>query len=241
MLATSIALLSTQDCVHHSKTVWAAREHWRAQHPSNTFFTLGASPYDVDRSMRDYALYYERAAVYNLYLADRFAQLYKALATALHTLTDLAIAFPTTLAYPGFHIWLADGIPTDDNPAHKHVDRHYLGYQWPVKEPLELEQISFTLCLRKPSLGAGLTVWDITADDLARAYESGAITDAAQLDEAAKAVRCDRYLYEDGTLTVHSGKYLHQVTPVSHTLPDDERITLQGHGVKVGQQLELFW
>jgi hypothetical protein len=40
---------------------------------------------------------------------------------------------------------------------------------------------------------------------------------------------------------VHSGLVLHQIGATDSPGPDDLRITLQGHGLVLGDELVLYW
>lgn len=47
--------------------------------------------------------------------------------------------------------------------------------------------------------------------------------------------------YESGEMVIHSGHTLHQVAPSPRVDPDDERLTLQGHGVWRDRRRLLYW
>jgi hypothetical protein len=42
-------------------------------------------------------------------------------------------------------------------------------------------------------------------------------------------------------MMLHSGHILHQIAPVAETDPEDERITLQGHGLYCAGTWFLYW
>lgn len=49
------------------------------------------------------------------------------------------------------------------------------------------------------------------------------------------------YPYQVGQLIIHSGHTIHQAAPGKNLQPDDERITLQGHGIFSQGSWQLYW
>ena len=85
-----------------------------------------------------------------------------------------------------------------------------------------------------PAKGRGLKTWDIRYDEYVK----------LDADRKAKlrAVRIKEYHpYTLGQMVLHSGFQLHQVAPTPECGPGDERITLQGHGIKRDGVWQLYW
>ena len=79
----------------------------------------------------------------------------------------------------------------------------------------ENDPISFTATVRLPQDGGGLQ------------YKEG--------DE-------EFYLaYKVGEMVVHDGCIMHKIAPLKAFHENDERVTMQGHGVKIDGQYVLFW
>jgi len=79
----------------------------------------------------------------------------------------------------------------------------------------ENDPISFTATVRLPKDGGGLQ------------YKEG--------DE-------EFYLaYKVGEIVVHDGSIMHKIAPFKAFHEDDQRVTMQGHGVKIDDQYVLFW
>ena len=47
--------------------------------------------------------------------------------------------------------------------------------------------------------------------------------------------------YRIGGLVLHSGHKVHQIAPANDGQRGDERITLQGHGIRCGGVWNLYW
>ena len=47
--------------------------------------------------------------------------------------------------------------------------------------------------------------------------------------------------YTPGVLMLHSGHTLHQIAAVDKAYPDDERITLQAHGLHCDGGWTIYW
>ena len=47
--------------------------------------------------------------------------------------------------------------------------------------------------------------------------------------------------YRCGELVIHSGLMFHQIAEWKEIIPDDKRITLQGHGLRHGDGWIIYW
>ena len=234
-----LPILDERACADTAAAVHAARRSWvpRQAEPCR-FFTLGRASYldDIDRSWPEYD-YLTQAARDNALLRDRFGALHDAVLDALRRrlgpcrLTD-------SYALPGFHIFLAHGIPKDD-AASVHFDLQYQRLGLSPKEVSEIEHtLSFTLPIRLPRAGGGLNVWSITHQEYVAAKREGKV-DAVK--EMARDELKAHVPYKIGEMVVHGGAILHQITGVASIEADDERISLQGHGMRRNGVWELYW
>ena len=85
-----------------------------------------------------------------------------------------------------------------------------------------------------PRHGGGLRTWDVSNDE--RRARSDKLP-----DELTHGRPLTHHAYERGHMALHSGHLLHQIAPGVDLQPDDQRITLQGHGVRTGGVWRLYW
>jgi len=141
----------------------------------------------------------------------------------------LRVRFAQDLALPGFHIWIGASIPHAAGGS-IHFDLQYLRV---LDRPAYADAtgtVSFTLPVQLPQSGSGLNVWpDIT-------YPT-----ATDLVAAASTTPPAVVAYRPGVAVVHSGHVLHQIGTTDSPAADDLRITLQGHGLVIGDELLLYW
>lgn len=119
----------------------------------------------------------------------------------------------------------------------RHFDVQYSKLQLPIGT-ITSDPISFTLSLKLPASGSGLYMWSFTASDLERAYISGR---ASSVEEYADRRSRAYYSYLVGELFVHQGLWLHRLSSPGVILPDDERITLQGHALRTERGWFVYW
>ena len=116
-----------------------------------------------------------------------------------------------------------------------HCDTAHCVVDWGSREGMDLEHpISITVSIVLPRAGAGLNYWDF-----------GLERTQGMPQEDMRQLLLDsekRYHpYRLGGMTIHSGLRYHQMAAMHDMLPDDERITLQGHGVLANGVWQLFW
>jgi hypothetical protein len=63
----------------------------------------------------------------------------------------------------------------------------------------------------------------------------------APVEEIAQSRTRTFHPYTPGVLMLHSGHTLHQIAAVDQVYPDDERITLQGHGLYCDGAWTIYW
>ena len=227
----NINVLSTAECEQVQHDVMALRLRWMDRHPTLPFHTLGAASY-LD-AVGESPAYARLAREYNPLLKAHFTWLYDRVASALANALGAPTAHAEPLGLPGFHIFLSD--KAFEQPlASVHYDLQYLLHDWSSHEADLGDPISFTLAIALPRHGGGLRTWDVSNDER-RAY-------ADKLpEELAHSRPVTHHAYERGHMALHSGHLLHQIAPAVDLLPDDRRITLQGHGVRVGGIWRLYW
>jgi hypothetical protein len=231
---TRIALLDQAACDAIVDEVLAHRSQWVRRIPSAEFYTLGAASY-----LDDGAQYDELAARMNPILRDRFGALYAALRAAIERVTGERVRYCDAKALPGFHVWGVPGIPTAGD-ASLHFDLQYERLHWPAHASIDFTRpLSFTLPVRLPRLGGGLSVWDTTHDRVQAFYMRTGFL--GTIDDIASLLVERREAYACGELVVHSGHLLHRIAPVAEVHSDDVRMTLQGHALFVDGAWQLYW
>jgi hypothetical protein len=227
-----IPLLDASACDAITDAVLAQRELWTRRTPGAEFYTFGAASYLDERSRYD-----ELASARNSVLRDQFAALYDAVAHALERHLAAPVRYAAGKALPGFHVWGVPGIPLGPD-ASLHFDLQYERLHWPEgRDPVE--PLSFTLPVRLPRLGGGLSVWDLTRDRVDAFYARTGFCHG--IDELARLTTERFERYTCGEMVVHSGHVLHRIAPIETVEPDDLRVTLQGHGVMSGGRWQLYW
>lgn len=234
-----LPVLDPVECRKVRDDIHALRRRWldRSRGSLQQFFTLGAVTYiDVCSSDRPQADYYARAPGQNRLLRRNFGGLYEALKKTLKAAVGEPIQFASGLAMPGFHIFLGRAIEAAST-ATVHFDMQYMALRW--KQKLDsVPPLSFTLPIALPRAGGGLDVWPITSEAYEEACARGI---AGELDEFKDRKTHAFYEYRLGQLSVHSGLVLHRVGWVDGITEADERITLQGHAVRIGGVWQLHW
>lgn len=223
-------VLPAEECDRVADRVLDLREVWTTRSPSGNFCTLGVNAYmDLAQARDVNGSYYRPAREVNSLLRARFPDVHGALSTALTQALGMPVRFANDLAVPGFHIWTADGIPSRAG-ASIHFDLQYLRLLENPRYAAATGTLSFTLPIRLPAAGSSLRVWpEFTYPDR-----------AGQLDAAA-AIEPVVVTYSLGRALVHSGHLLHQIGPTPAVRPDDVRITMQGHGLVMDDELLLYW
>jgi hypothetical protein len=205
-----------------------------------TFVTFGRAAYlDVCRTGVDPSTdYFGAIAQSNRSLREILGSFYERLRAMLQSLFGEPVTYePERLALPGVHVFRGQGIRSAGE-AGSHFDVQY--QKLPMPGPLDPQAppISVTIPLRNPVNGTGLQVYDVTYSDYERAYRLGRIS---KLEELVKRRTSAYYPYTVGRAVLHRGLVVHQLTSPGPIADDDERITLQGHGVRCGGRWILYW
>lgn len=250
-MITTVELLTEQECQEIRAGIDDLKHLWIQRHLTVPFYTLGASNY-FDIATKFPTPYYQMATEYNPILQAHFGKLYQRLADALADRLQAPVGYRNRLALPGFHIFLADpafgqmlGLTHRqwyhalDKPeivaSPIHCDTPHTIVDWGTKEGLDFNNpISFTLAIALPKCGAGMHVWDLWLKETTDLSE-------AKLEERINSSPKQLYSYEVGKLALHSGQMYHQVASMPNMQIDDERITLQGHGLMCDGTWQLYW
>jgi hypothetical protein len=229
---TTLPLLSDWECLLTRSLVYSLRPSWHQTIPDAPAFLLGVASYvDATPSGRAYA---DQVEALRPVLMSTFAALYQRLAEVLTSYLQAPVAYEERLAPPGFHIFLSDPrFETLAAPVHADLqfERHLEMFEGVVDTE---HPLSFTVPIALPRSGAGMNYLDAHVSD----YRTQS---RAELDAVAMSVAPHHHRYTIGHLAVHSGLFLHQIAPSRHLVPEDERITLQGHGLKSDGVWRLYW
>lgn len=225
-----------------AKVVVSLKEEWTLR--KGGLSTLGAAAY-IDSPLESegdlyganevpIGQYEQQLARSNPVLRKHFEPLYQKVMEALEDNLQARVRFSEGKALPGFHIF--EYAPENARAASHvaHFDRQYEPLDW--KEPihrLKNTTLSFTLPLRLPQSGGGLFVWEVLLDEILK-------MDDHLVRPYLKKVRPKLIKYEVGQLIIHPGHALHMISPWQSE-PDEQRITLQGHCIKLNGGWEAYW
>lgn len=219
--------------------VHALHSRWigRGTQGVTEFFSLGTAAYlDFCCSDNPQADYLERAPAHNVVLWRAFRPMYERIGKAIEAHIGEKVVFADRFALPGFHIFQGKAIERAAG-APVHFDQQYQYLPWGRRlDPVP--PISFTMPVSLPKAGGGLDMWNVTPDDVTRAVRLGIEPD---LDRIKERKFRTRHAYALGTLALHSGLMLHRIAGAKAIRDSDERITLQGHGVRIGGTWVLHW
>ncbi len=236
-MITDIDLLTEEECLEVRSVVHDLKEFWIPNHPSLPSYTLGAAVYrDAAGPQPDY---YDKAKRYNPILRDRFGWLYERLADTLALKLEASVCYKETFALPGFNIFLShkefeqpiSPIHCDlpEELLHKAIDginfSHPISFTYPM---------ALTLAIALPNHGGGLYKWDLGGEEVVGLPK-------LEVNQLIRSRKKSFHAYTVGRLVWHSGHIVHQIAPGKNLQPDDERITLQGHGLFCQGTWQLYW
>ncbi|MGI8745777.1 MAG: hypothetical protein ACR2NN_25015 [Bryobacteraceae bacterium] len=226
-----LEILSEQECSELRDLLFRLRTSWLKRNPALPFFTLGAASYLDAVSGREG--YCDKALRFNPILRENMDWLYRRVQGALEPVLGSPVRYAENLALPGFHIYLSSKV-FEKPIASIHCDSQYNLHEWNYPDADLTQPISFTLSIALPKNGGGLNVWDVNYQDIAGLTPP----EIAGLMSSRKPVY---HSYRVGHLVLHSGHVVHQAAPGVDVQPEDERITLQGHGLYANGAWQLYW
>jgi hypothetical protein len=235
-VVATIPVLTADEAQRVVADLHAERAHWTTRNPGSEFqfHTLGAASY-LDASGGQFESYQARARQLNPVLIARFGWLLERLRGAVSSAVGGEVRYDDRLARPGFHVY-AYHPQHSSTQASIHYDLQYELIDWSsLGTPDTASQMSLTLALALPASGGGLLVWNLNRLELMRMAE-----DERHAHMRANRV-ASRHSYTVGSLAIHSGHQLHQIAPTADPQPDDQRITMQAHTLRVGKDWILYW
>lgn len=232
-MINEIEFLTAAECLEIQRAVHLLRKKWiPRQGGFIPIFTLGSASYlDADRTNDEE--YRKLGLKNNEFLRENFQLLYDRLQTILSQKYKLPVVYEENLAVPGFHIFQSHKL-LEQPIAASHFDLQFQKIQWPYSNIDLANPVSFTAAIALPTEGGGLNYWDIFYKDHSKATKN-------ELSELAAKSEKHYYPYKLGQLMVHDGLFLHQIAPGKNLQPNDERVTLQGHGLICDGALHLYW
>jgi hypothetical protein len=204
------------------------------------FVTYGRAAYiDACRPGSDpQSGYHARVEAENRRLERLLGDLYPRLLSRFEEVVGEPAAYePELLGLPGIHVFRGDGI-TAAAEEDGHFDVQYRPLRFPAP-PDDAEPISVTLPLRLPAGGGGLRVYQLTYSDYLQGRPEGQEDGLPPLPGRESSVYED---YEVGVMVLHRGLYLHGIAAPRHDYgSEEERITLQCHGLRAGGTWWIYW
>lgn len=236
-----IALLSDKECDRTYRDLHELREQWIPRRaPEIPYYTLGAASTfpEMKRPEGGGDDYYSMARRYNPVLKGSFQWLHDRLSVALAEVLDAPVVYHDPFALPGFQIFGSCPGFTSGGMLHSDIQYTFLNLSG-FREVDFANPLAYTMAVRLPGSGGGLNVWDATAY-----WDAQADPPRYDLEGAKSRLKSSKreYIpYETGVMVLHSGLRIHQVAGVKNPQTDDERISLQGHGLFCDGVWRLFW
>ena len=213
------AFLTPEESQAIAQRVLRLGAHWIPR-GKGTFYTLGASTYNDDVNT-----YPVVASQENPILMRHFGGIIQRVCDFFQTIMAREVILVPHIGLPGFHIFdhSANGLD-----GHIHIDEPFKRINWP--HPYN-KPFTFTLPVELPAQ-AGLNVYPDIDEAWFREYDQGH-------DIAPPPAQY--YPYETGTLYWHSGLLAHQIANPIDVERGTYRITLQGHGLTLGNQVIVLY
>lgn len=206
--------------------------------------------------------YYDKLkTITNPILMQKFSSLYEKICRQIENELNekCLINDDADLAFPGFNIFTPyENCEKIDGPPH--IDLQWTYHLDNLKQIFsdvsEDRFLTFTLAIKLPKSGGGLYIWDGEDEKIsnyasAKKYYKETMIKCKNIFKNNNKVSKEFFEketnptfvnYEEGYMTLFDNLLLHQVAPFN--LPyqiDEERITLQGHGIKCDNIWRLFF
>lgn len=158
-------------CAAACREIYAQRPRWTARRFNGKppFYTLGNAAYaDLDFAKMPLDEYLAGAGSVWAWAGAAVTELFERVRAALEDCVAAPVTFARTVPEPGFHIFIGAAIPrTDcarraDDCASSHFDLQYRYVPWErwYANADVTSTISFTLPVKLPAAGGGLTIWE---------------------------------------------------------------------------------
>jgi hypothetical protein len=227
-----VPVFTDVECAEIRASVFGLRSLWRRRAPEIPFFTLGAASY-LDAA-HDGNLYPRLAGATNAVLKAKIGWIYQRVAERLESELGDRVRFRETAALPGFHIFLEhEAFKSPIGCVHTDVQFQHLDWS-DLGEVDRARPISFTIAIALPKTGAGLNRWIVDPDLPAPPVPE-------RREDLTAGRRKTYHGYTRGFMALHSGFDVHQIAPAPLASAGDERITLQGHGLRSGDTWWIYW
>lgn len=244
-------LATSKDCFRWLQKVYEMRHLWMSRDKMG-LHTLGSAAYldSPDKISADffgvnssYSSYLHNAQKINPLIFFEFSDLYAILINLIADYLQISsknISFSPFKALPGFHIFHPHQYYSRSDAHIPHFDMPHMGLDWQEEglsadiNLIDCQTLSYTLPLQIPSTGAGLKLWPVCFLEVKNLGHS-------DLKKILKDKGVTKYSYNVGDLLIHSGLELHQISPWTFKSDDCDRVTLQGHAVKIVDQWILYW
>jgi len=199
-----------------------------------SFWTIGYATY-----LDGPAGHKKSQATMNAFLYQHFENLYTKVLSELSRVLKYPAKLYSEYNYPGFHIYRG-------NPALPlglycggtiHYDTPHKRADFPFDTPDD-KVLSFTLPLSLPKNGGGLNYWPEVPSHLSAGAWFHQSTSEMQKWLLDNVTHLD---YKEGELVIHDCNILHQMSNQVQTTVDDWRITLQGHGIFMGDHWFIYF
>lgn len=225
-----IEVLTLAECEQVREQIHALQADWIRRHPGSPFYTLGAASY-----LDDPDVYYDRAQQYNPLLTAHFGWVHERVLEKLQAHFKTPVRYYERFALPGFHIFGGSKALLQMGNASVHCDVQYTRVDWSdLPDPDFENPLSLTLTIKLPNSGGGLRVWDIQyAEIVGRSAE--------ELRPIFRERTRHVEPYAVGEMVLHSGHTVHQIAPVENITKEDERLTLQAHGIQCAGTWYIYW
>jgi hypothetical protein len=234
-MVIDIELFSEEHAASIANRLESLRSQWICRNEG--FSTFGVATYlDLMSSKSPEMDYYDRSQRYNQLLMEHFSDELEIVRKSIADYFNTEARFEPALALPGFHIFEYHGITISDQPSH-HFDLQHRYLRWPFA-PISDDVISFTLALKIPRLGAALEYWNFDEADIRRLEKMGRVGNIQQFGARKPPMR---HNYKPGHMAVQLRPILHRIGSIADRFPGDQRITLQGHGVRDKKNWVLYW
>ncbi|ADI39254.1 putative uncharacterized protein [Waddlia chondrophila 2032/99] len=224
--------LLPEECLQIQQQLHSLKDKWEPRLGDLPFYTLGAASY-LDAGKKGEFFYKMKAKRFNPLLKEHFDSLYQKVAEVLEKETGKPVVYEENYGYPGFHIFLFSEV-FEFNIASVHFDLQFQELSWRYKNVDQLHPLSITLPIALPGSGGGMFCWDIHYRDVKELPRS-------ELEKRSQEEEPVLIEYSPGQIVVHEGLFLHQIAPAEEMKENDERITLQGHGLFCDGAWHLYW